>query len=159
MNESPNESKRVSVNSLCPELSFNDQEIERMFAVLDEFGGFTPPTGELSIAFVSKSEISRIHEAFMQDDSPTDVITFSGDPDDGTAGEICVCPEAAQSYAKENGKEFAAELTLYLAHGYLHLCGFDDIEDDDKIEMRAAEQVALKTLVEQRAMPNFSLKT
>ncbi len=72
----------------------------------------------------------------MQDDSPTDVITFSGDPDDGTAGEICVCPEAAQSYAKENGKEFAAELTLYLAHGYLHLCGFDDIEDDDKIEMR-----------------------
>ncbi|HAT59923.1 MAG TPA: hypothetical protein DCS60_04020, partial [Opitutae bacterium] len=88
MNESPNESKRVSVNSLCPALSFNDQEIERMFAILDEFGGFDPPPGEISIAFVSKIEISRIHDVFMQNDSPTDVITFSGDPDDGTAGEI-----------------------------------------------------------------------
>lgn len=158
MNESPNESKRVSVNSLCPALSFNDQEIERMFAILDEFGRFDPPAGEISIAFVSKSEISRIHEAFMQNDSPTDVITFSGDPDDGTAGEICVCPAIAQSYAKENDKDFAEELTLYLTHGYLHLCGFEDIEDDDKIEMRKAEQVALKTLVEQRAIPNFSLR-
>lgn len=129
-----------------------------MFAILDKFGGFDPPTGEISIAFVSKSEISRIHEAFMQDGSPTDVITFSGDLDDGTAGEICVCPAIAQSYAKENDKDFAEELTLYLTHGYLHLCGFEDIEDDDKIEMRNAEQVALKTLVEQRAIPNFSLR-
>jgi len=158
MNESPNESKRVSVNSLCPALSFNDQEIERMFAILDEFGGFDPPPGEISIAFVSKIEISRIHDVFMQNDSPTDVITFSGDPDDGTAGEICVCPALAQSYAQENDKNFAEELTLYLTHGYLHLCGFKDIVDDDKIEMRNAEKVALERLVEQCAMPNFSLR-
>ena len=48
-----------------------------MFAILDEFGGFDPPPGEISIAFVSKIEISRIHDVFMQNDSPTDVITFS----------------------------------------------------------------------------------
>tara|TARA_B100000212_G_scaffold342517_1_gene330159 strand:+ start:943 stop:1335 length:393 start_codon:yes stop_codon:yes gene_type:complete len=129
-----------------------------MFAILDEFGGFDPPPGEISIAFVSKIEISRIHDVFMQNDSPTDVITFSGDPDNGTAGEICVCPALAQSYAKENDKNFAEELTLYLTHGYLHLCGFKDIVDDDKIEMRNAEKVALERLVEQCAMPNFSLR-
>ncbi|HAT59924.1 MAG TPA: rRNA maturation RNase YbeY, partial [Opitutae bacterium] len=75
-----------------------------------------------------------------------------------TAGEICVCPALAQSYAKENDKNFAEELTLYLTHGYLHLCGFKDIVDDDKIEMRNAEKVALERLVEQCAMPNFSLR-
>ncbi len=158
MNESPNESKRVSVNSLCPELTFSSKEIERMFASLDKFVGFDPPLGELSIAFVSRSEISRIHYEFMQNNSPTDVITFSGDLEDGTAGEICVCPEIAYQYAKQNGKNFAEELTLYLAHGYLHLCGFDDIQDEDQIEMRKAEEIAMKTLVEKRAMPNFSLR-
>lgn len=157
MNESPNESKRVLVNSLCPELIASGQEIEQMFAILDAFGGFDPPVGELSVAFVSKLEISRIHGEFMQDDSPTDVITFPGDLDDGTAGEICVCPEVALEYASENGKRFAEELTLYLVHGYLHLCGFQDKEEDDRTEMRKAENIAMNTLSERDAIPNFSI--
>lgn len=158
MNESPNESKRVSVNNLCPGLIANEREIEQLFAILDEFGGFDPPSGELSIAFVSKSEISRIHEEFMQDDSPTDVITFPGDIAEGMAGEICVCPEVALDYANENGREFTEELTLYLTHGYLHLCGFNDIEDKDRIEIRKAEHIAMKTLVEKKSVPSFSLR-
>jgi len=147
----------VLVNSLCPELIASDQEIEQMFAIRDAFGGFDRRAGELSIAFVSKLEISRIHEEFMQDDSPTDVITFPGDLDEGTAGEICVCPEVALEYASENGKRFAEELTLYLVHGYLHLCGFMDTEKDDRIEMRNAESIAMNTLTEKGFVPSFSI--
>ncbi len=157
MNESPNESKRAQLNNLCPELEAKESELERMFAILDAFGGFDPPVGELSVAFVSKLEISRIHGQFMQDDSPTDVITFPGDIDEGLAGEICVCPEVAHEYARRNGEEFSRELTLYLVHGYLHLCGFNDIEDADKAEMRDAERVAMETLVAKNAIPRFTL--
>lgn len=159
MNESPNESKRALVNNLCPGLTVDENEIERMFAVLDEQGGFESPSGELSIALVSKREISRIHGQFMQDVSPTDVITFPGDSDEGLAGEICVCPEVARDYALQNSEDFSHELALYLAHGYLHLCGFNDTEESERTEMRRAESVAMKTLLAHKAIPRFSLAT
>ena len=156
MNESPNESKRAQVNNACPGLQVDSDEIETLFATLDRYGGFDAPSGELSIAFLAKSEISRIHEQFLGDPSATDVITFPGDAEYGMAGEICVCPEVAHEYASKNGGDFSTELALYLVHGYLHLCEFDDIEDGDRSEMRDAEKVALDTLEAKKALPRFA---
>lgn len=157
MNESPNESKRAQVSNLCPKLIVDDQEVDRLFATLDRFGSFDPPSGELSIAFVSKAEISRIHERFMNDPTPTDVITFPSDKESGLAGEICVCPEVAFDYGLKNGLTFADELSLYLIHGYLHLCGFDDQSDTTKAEMRKAEDTAMNLLKSHDAKPSFKL--
>ena len=158
MNESPNESKRAQVINLCPKLIVEEQEVDRLFATLDRFGSFDRPGGELSIAFVSKSEISRIHEQFMQDPSPTDVITFPGDVENGLAGEICVCPEVAADYGNKHGVPFPEELSLYLVHGYLHLCGFDDRCDETKLEMRSAEELAMNLVKSHDAIPAFQLK-
>ena len=158
MNESPNESKRVQVSNACPQLQANPKQIERLFTVLDRFGGFDAPSGELSIAFLSKEEIALVHHRFMQDDSVTDVITFPGDPKDGIAGEICVCPQVALDYSKIHQTNFSEELSLYLTHGYLHLCGFDDINDDDRSEMRKAETNAMSTLKEHNAIPAFEFQ-
>lgn len=158
MNESPNESKRAQVSNGCPQLQASPLEIERLFTALDRFGGFDAPSGELSIAFLSKEEIARIHDQFMQDPSVTDVITFPGDPEEGIAGEICVCPEVAFDYSQAHETDFSQELALYLAHGYLHLCGFDDIEDDDRAAMRKAETIAMSTLKTQNAVPVFEFE-
>ena len=157
MNERPNASKRAQINNLCPGLVAPESEVERLFAVLDRYGGFDAPDGSLSIAFVSKMEIARIHEQFMQDGTVTDVITFPGDRDEGLAGEICVCPEVALDYARKNDLPFNQELSLYLAHGYLHLCGFDDQDQTQRDAMRDAETLAIETLVHHDALPNFSL--
>ncbi len=156
MNERPNESKRAQINNLCPGHVAPESEVERLFATLDRFGGFDAPVGSLSIAFVSKIEIARIHQQFMQDDSPTDVITFPGDRDEGLAGEICVCPEIALDYARKNQLPFNQELSLYLAHGYLHLCGFNDQDETQRASMRDAEALAIETLVRHDALPNFT---
>lgn len=158
MNESPNESKRAQVSNACPQLQASPAGIERLFIVLDRYGGFDAPSGELSIAFISKEEIARIHDQFMQDPSVTDVITFPGDPEDGIAGEICVCPQVALDYSRAHESDFSEELSLYLIHGYLHLCGFDDIEDEDRASMRKAETIAMTTLKTHDALPEFELK-
>lgn len=157
MNESPNESKRAQVSNACPQLQASPAGIERLFIVLDRYGGFDAPSGELSIAFISKEEIARIHDQFMQDPSVTDVITFPGDPEDGIAGEICVCPQVALDYSRAHESDFSEELSLYLIHGYLHLCGFDDIEDEDRASMRKAETIAMTTLKTHDALPEFEL--
>ncbi len=151
------ESKRASINSLCPTLRFDEDQIEQLFAALDNSGEFAAPTGEISIAFLDEESIATVHGDFMDDPTPTDVITFPGDPECELAGEICVCPPIAQSYAAAAGLSFSDELALYLIHGYLHLCGYDDIEDADRAAMRAAEQRALALARAANALPHFQL--
>lgn len=147
--------RAVAVSNQCHGLSVDEEELAQLFQTLDRYGSFDAPTGELSLAFVTEEEISRLHEQFMADASPTDVITFPGDAEFDLAGDICVCPAVARRYAEEHGAAFAEELTLYLVHGYLHLCGFDDVEDADREAMRKAEEEAMAILQRHGAMPSF----
>ncbi|EDY80652.1 conserved hypothetical protein TIGR00043, putative [Verrucomicrobiia bacterium DG1235] len=158
MTEKPNEQKRIQANNLCPKLRYDESEIEKLIQTLDRAGAFDAPAGELSIAFVDKDYIAQLHDQFMDDPTPTDVITFPGDPDFDQAGEIIVCPQVAQEYAQKANLSFSDELGLYLIHGYLHLCGFDDIADSDRAQMRLAEQQALEIARSANALPKFNLK-
>ena len=158
MTAKSNPPKRTLVSNLCPGLQLDEREVQRLIEVLDSHGSFDAPAGELSVAFVDEQEIARIHGDFMDDPSATDVITFPGDPDIELAGEICVCPQVALEYARKESLDFSEELSLYLIHGYLHLCGFDDIEDADRSEMRVAEQQALDIARAAKALPSFQLR-
>ena len=53
---------------------------------------------------------------------------------------------------------FAAELMLYLVHGWLHLAGYNDLQPAKKRRMRAAEARAMKLLRKAEAIPAFRLK-
>ena len=88
--------------------------------------------------------IAKIHADFMNKPDPTDVITFEGDPSDPEeAGEICISADTARSNAAKFSNTFSRELSLYVAHGYLHLAGVDDISETDAKVMRRAETLAL----------------
>lgn len=103
---------------------------------------FRAPTGEISIALVDDEELALIHGKFLNDPSKTDVITFPSD-EKGFAGEICASAERAFKCAKKFSNTPNRELALYVAHGYLHLAGLDDIEISDAAKMRKAEATAM----------------
>jgi probable rRNA maturation factor len=125
--------------------------------------------GELSVVFLTDAALAQLHADFLADPSPTDVITFEGDPAQGTAGEICVSADAAQrqvsSRTSRSGSaaprtstfDFSTELTLYLVHGWLHLAGYDDLQPAKKRRMRRAEARAMKLLRTANVLPQFSL--
>lgn len=115
------------------------------------------PPGELSIAFLTDSALARLHASFLDDPSPTDVITFAGAPAFGQAGEICVSADKARAFAAGHRHDFSEELTLYVVHGWLHLAGHDDRQPARKKRMRAAEARALTLLRAGRAVPKFAL--
>jgi probable rRNA maturation factor len=94
----------------------------------------------LEVAFVEAGECRRLHAEFFGDPGLTDVMTFPGDPADGHAGDIAICPAAAFAACRDSGLAFAAELTLYLVHAWLHLAGLDDQDPAGREEMRAAER-------------------
>ena len=59
---------------------------------------------------------------FFGDPSATDVITFPM----GNYGEILVSVETARRQAAELGVPWEREMALYVVHGLLHLCGYED---------------------------------
>jgi len=101
------------------------------------------PSGELSLAFLTDAALADLHGRFLNDFSTTDVITFEGHAEMGTAGEICVSVDTAARYSSDRQTDFSRELLLYVVHGWLHLAGYDDLRPDRKRRMRAAEKRAL----------------
>ncbi len=102
------------------------------------------PEVSVSVALVSDAELAAIHGRFLGDPSPTDVISFELGDEDGPGAEICVSVERAAAVARRRGVSPASELRLYLIHGALHLCGFDDHAPRDRARMRRAEAFVLR---------------
>lgn len=153
--------RSISIANQYPKLLIKRREIRRIFTALDQhaqkfLGGC--PDGELSLAFMSDTALAQLHANFLHDPTVTDVITFAGDPQLGTAGEICVSADRAAYYAATHQRDFSDELTLYLVHGWLHLAGYDDLEPTKKRRMRAAETRALKILTGQSIQAGFVLR-
>jgi probable rRNA maturation factor len=100
----------------------------------------------ISLALVDDAAIHRINRVHLGHDWPTDVISFvlsdEGDPE--LAGELVVSAETARNTAASVGADPLAELSLYVVHGLLHLCGYDDTTDDARLLMRSREEDHLR---------------
>lgn len=82
----------------------------------------------ISVAVVDNFTIAALNEQFLSHEGPTDVISFSlSEPDERTlAGELVISGEMAAQVAGAHGAAPEEELALYVVHGLLHLCGYDD---------------------------------
>jgi probable rRNA maturation factor len=103
---------------------------------------------EISLAFVDDPTIHRLNKRYLEHDEPTDVLSFplSDAGSKKLAGELVIGAEVALARAGEHGHDVQAELGLYVIHGLLHLCGYDDHEPADADAMRARERHYLKQL-------------
>jgi probable rRNA maturation factor len=141
--------RAVGIQVSHPALRADRASLRAALGALDahagRFRGGCPP-GELSVAFLTDRALAALHGRFLSDPSPTDVITFGGDPSHGTAGEICVSVDAAVRRAGRASARLSAELTLYVVHGWLHLAGYDDRDPRSRRAMRSAESRARRLL-------------
>ncbi len=74
---------------------------------------------EIFVWLVSDRRMASLHQKFMHQTGPTDVLTFQH-------GEIFISVTTARTNARAFGSSLASELRLYIVHGLLHLHGFDD---------------------------------
>ena len=102
----------------------------------------------LSLAFVDNPTIHRLNKQYLGHDEPTDVLSFplSGPGAKTLEGELVIGAEVAQAQAAERGHPVEAELALYVIHGVLHLCGYDDATEQGAAEMREKEREYLRRL-------------
>jgi probable rRNA maturation factor len=91
----------------------------------------------ISIALVDNNTIHRLNRLHLGHDWTTDVITFplSQPDDDELSGELVISAEMAVATARELSADPRDELALYIVHGLLHLCGYDDSNPEQAVAM------------------------
>ncbi len=118
------------------------------------------PQAELSILLVGLDVMSELHERWMDEPGPTDVLSFPMDelrpgtdgepPHPGLLGDVVLCPQVAVDQAKTAGHSTAEELLLLTTHGILHLLGFDHVEPEEEKEMFELQRRLLLTFLAKR---------
>lgn len=94
------------------------------------------------IVLMNNEEIHRINRDYRQKDRPTDVITFALFADapkeeqfvfdnEIHLGEMMISLDKIEEQAKENNVTFDDEMHYIVAHGILHLLGFDHLTESD----------------------------
>jgi len=103
---------------------------------------------EISLAFVDNPTIHTLNKRYLNHDEPTDVLSFPlSEPDaKKLAGELVIGAEVARAQAEGAGHDVQAELALYVIHGLLHLCGFEDGTEKEAAAMRDRERHYLRQL-------------
>lgn len=94
---------------------------------------------EILVVLISDRRMAQLHQRFLHQSGPTDVITFDH-------GEIFISVDTAQRNARRFGTSLQREIELYVIHGLLHLRGFDDRSLRDAKQMDRVQRRILDAL-------------
>jgi rRNA maturation RNase YbeY len=101
---------------------------------------FDRKIGDLTLIFVSDDFLLEMNRQFLQHDYYTDIITF----DHGTerkkiSGELYMSLDRIRENALLHKEKYSTEFHRVIAHGVLHIIGFQDKTKNEKISMRSCE--------------------
>ncbi|TDE89958.1 rRNA maturation RNase YbeY [Occultella glacieicola] len=126
--------------------------------VIDEM--HVHPQAELEIRFVATDVMAELHVRWMDEEGPTDVLSFPMDElrpgteddvsEEGMLGSIVVCPDVAVEQARAAGHSAEEEMLLLTTHGILHLLGYDHAEPEEEKEMFDLQRRLLLTFLARR---------
>ena len=119
----------------------------------------------LSVTLTNPEQIHKLNKEYRNVDRATDVLSFPmfekeeideivskqiKNPIPEVLGDIVISIEKVKEQANEYGHSFERELSYMLVHGFYHIMGYDHIEEEDKVKMRAKEEVVLSKLKQTR---------
>ena len=102
--------------------------------------------GSLNFLFVDDKEMLKYNKKYLQHESYTDIITFDNSLNNKIAGDIVISLERVNENAKYYQVSYKYELERVMAHGLLHLLGYNDKNKKEKIIIRKKENYYLKNL-------------
>jgi len=119
--------------------------------VIDAMG--VHPQAELVISLVDPVTMAELHQRFLDEPGPTDVLAFPMDElrpgsaerpgAPGILGDVVVCPEVAIKQAASLGHSATEEMLLLSVHGILHLLGFDHAAEQERKTMFELQRTLL----------------
>ena len=154
---------KVFINDYALSKNFK-KLIVKLLKTANKYSKFNQRKVQVEISFVDKEQIRLLNKKERNVDKTTDVLSFptlnlkpmqkikikdfKDDIDQETKhlmlGDIIICEDVAKKNAEEYGHSYERELCYLIVHGFLHLLGYDHMEEDDKKVMRALEEAVLK---------------
>lgn len=105
---------------------------------------------EVSVVLTDDAEQRELNRQWRGFDKSTNVLSFPQiepfAPVSGLLGDITLARETVEKEAEEMGISFEAHFTHLVVHGFLHLLGYDHIEEADAEEMEGLETEILHSL-------------
>jgi len=102
--------------------------------------------GDISVILCSDEYLLSVNKQFLKHDYYTDIITFNYCEGDRVSGDLFISVDSVRENAKTYGATFQEELHRVLIHGVLHLLGYDDHSDAEKVIMKERENLSLQRL-------------
>jgi probable rRNA maturation factor len=118
----------------------------------EETQPFPQMPSEVSLVFTDDASIREINAEWRSQDKPTNVLSFPAFPltpgkmPGPMLGDIVVAQETLVREAQALGKPFDEHLSHLLVHGFLHLFGYDHMEENDAERMEGLETRILASL-------------
>ena len=100
-------------------------------------------TGPVALAFADDAAVQALNGQFREKDKPTNVLSF---PASGGGGDIILALQTVAAEAEAQGKSFADHTAHLIAHGILHLMGYDHMARGEARRMERLEQSILARL-------------
>lgn len=123
---------------------------------------------EVNILLTDNAGIHRLNKEIRDIDSPTDVLSFpafnftvpgkfeisdneesycfNSDTGDFLLGDIMISLEKVSSQAREYGHSTTREYAFLIAHSMLHLCGYDHIDETERLNMEKMQEEILNNI-------------
>jgi probable rRNA maturation factor len=130
------------------EVQTDEPEVRRLTDFLFRELGIAE-SADLSVLFVDEDQMTALHEQWLDEPGPTDVISIPMDeirepglgqpPVGGILGDVIVCPAVAARQADAAGHETIDEIRILLTHGVLHLLGNDHADPQEAQAMFARQ--------------------
>ena len=105
---------------------------------------------EVTVRLVDEAESQELNHTYRGKDKPTNVLSFPFECPPGVElpllGDLIICRQVVEQEAQEQGKPLLAHWAHMVAHGSLHLLGYDHIDDEEAEEMEALEVEFMQAL-------------
>ncbi|MBD98302.1 MAG: rRNA maturation RNase YbeY [Verrucomicrobia bacterium] len=98
---------------------------------------------EVNVIFCSDNYLLEINDKHLNHKYFTDIITFNYNQNQQLSGDLFISTERVLENADERDIGFEDELHRVIIHGLLHLCGYNDSTDEERLEIRSKEDFYL----------------
>lgn len=108
---------------------------------------------EISIFLTDDKNIQQLNKQYRSVDKPTDVLAFAmregidNHLNSEVLGDVVVSVTRAKEQADFYGHSFEMEMALLVAHGILHLLGYDHEKEDELLVMQQKQKEVLNTVI------------
>lgn len=129
-----------------------DVDVDRWCRLAGDVVASEGARGELTLTFVDRDEITALNREHMDEEGPTDVLSFPLDssvpaPTSDVPvllGDVVVCPAVAAEQARRRAGTLDDEVALLVVHGVLHVLGHDHADAEQTQRMQQRERVLLE---------------